>query len=93
MTPIEPDPPGAGEIPPRRTPPPVDDLWAHRSEGMRCGTCMFYVPKERAPRDPTSPITELSVGRCRRHAPSMSGWPVMFIGDWCGDHKIDENKI
>jgi hypothetical protein len=33
------------------------------------------------------------VGRCRRHAPTMSGWPVMFVGDWCGDHKLDENKV
>jgi hypothetical protein len=23
----------------------------------------------------------------------MNGWPVMFPGDWCGDHKLDEEKL
>jgi hypothetical protein len=33
------------------------------------------------------------LGRCRRHAPTMSGFPVVYKGDWCGDHKIDEEKV
>ncbi len=33
------------------------------------------------------------LGRCRRHAPTMGGYPVVYADDWCGDHKIDENKI
>lgn len=33
------------------------------------------------------------IGRCRRHAPTMNGFPAVFEGDWCGDHKLDENKI
>jgi hypothetical protein len=33
-----------------------------------------------------------SLGRCRRHAPTMSGYPVVFKNDWCGDHKLDETK-
>jgi hypothetical protein len=33
------------------------------------------------------------LGRCRRHAPTMNGYPVVFVNDWCGDHKIDEVKI
>lgn len=32
-----------------------------------------------------------NVGRCRRHAPTMQGWPVMYDSDWCGDHKLNEN--
>lgn len=32
-------------------------------------------------------------GRCRRHAPTMSGFPAVFGHDWCGDHKLDETKI
>lgn len=38
-------------------------------------------------------LADMKIGRCRRHAPTMSGWPVMFKSDWCGDHKLDENKI
>jgi hypothetical protein len=34
-----------------------------------------------------------SVGRCRRHAPTMSGFPVVYEDDWCGDHKLDETKL
>jgi hypothetical protein len=68
----------------------VADNWQHRSQRMRCKTCMYFVPKL-----PTQavPGTGYDVGRCRRHAPTMSGWPAMFVNDWCGDHKIDESKI
>jgi hypothetical protein len=35
----------------------------------------------------------IQLGRCRRHAPTMNGYPAVFEDDWCGDHKLDENKI
>ena len=35
----------------------------------------------------------IDIGRCRRHAPTMNGYPVVFVNDWCGDHKLDEEKI
>lgn len=60
-----------------------NDPWAHRSEGMRCTTCMWFVSKGDAAK----------LGRCRRRAPSMNGYPVVFPDDWCGDHKLDETKI
>ena len=67
-------------------PAPVTiDPWAHRSAKMRCSTCMWYVTKD-------SNGKETMVGRCRRHAPTMSGYPVVFATDWCGDHKLDEAK-
>jgi hypothetical protein len=59
------------------------DPWANRSEGMTCKTCTMFVLK--APSE--------TVGRCRRHAPTMNGFPVVFVNDWCGDHKLDEAKI
>ncbi len=64
-----------------------EDNWKHRSAGMRCGTCMYSVQKL----DENGKKTEL--GRCRRHAPTMSGWPAVYESDWCGDHKLDENKL
>lgn len=57
------------------------DPWAHRAEQMRCPTCMWAVFGS-----PTS-----SVGRCRRHAPTMSGYPAVYRGDWCGDHKVEKS--
>jgi len=74
------------------------DPWRHRSEGMRCKTCMFYVPKVPTPEvvregDELPAGAEANVGRCRRNAPTMSGYPVVFETDWCGDHKLDENKV
>jgi hypothetical protein len=68
------------------------DPWVHRSSGMRCRTCIWFVPKltqglQAMKQD--API----VGRCRRHAPSMGGYPVVYQTDWCGDHRLDENKI
>jgi hypothetical protein len=56
------------------------DNWIHRSSGMRCLTCMWFVPKG-------------VLGRCRRHAPTMSGYPVVYPTDWCGDHKLDEKQV
>lgn len=60
------------------------DPWSHRSERMRCKTCMWFAPKD-------GPVMDL--GRCRRHAPTMSGYPAVYTSDWCGDHKVDEKKI
>ena len=63
-----------------RSPAEVDN-WQHRAENMRCQTCMWYVPKNE------------KIGRCRYNAPTIKGWPAMFPTDWCGQHKIDENKV
>ena len=55
---------------------------------------MYFVAKAtllKAKED--EPMTGMTIGRCRRHSPTMSGWPVMFESDWCGDHKMDEEKI
>lgn len=56
------------------------DAWVHRQVGMQCSTCMWFVPKG-------------VLGRCRKHAPTMGGYPVVTPGDWCGDHKLDETKV
>jgi hypothetical protein len=64
------------------------DNWKHRSKNMTCDTCMYFSTK-----DATAEGVTAIIGRCRRHAPTMKGWPVMFTTDWCGDHKLDENKI
>ena len=64
------------------------DNWKHRSSNMSCLTCMWFVPKitHRAQ------MYDRVIGRCRRNAPTMSGFPVVYANDWCGQHKIDENK-
>ena len=68
----------------------AEDNWIHRSKGMLCMTCMWFVQKVTLqPVVQDAPV----IGRCRRHAPSMHGWPVMYGTDWCGDHKIDEEKV
>ena len=69
------------------------DNWEHRSENMLCVTCMYFVVKIGALIDKSAPEKILAVGRCRRYAPTMKGFPVVFESDWCGDHKIDENKL
>jgi len=65
-----------------------EDNWRHRGMTMKCVTCMFFVLKL-TERGDISP----SIGRCRRRAPGMAGWPAVFTSDWCGDHKIDEQKL
>ena len=67
--------------------PQQKDPWIHRSRGMRCKTCIWYVTKL------SDQLQNSEVGRCRRHAPTMNGYPVVFNSDWCGDHRLDESKI
>jgi len=72
------------------------DPWMHRSSNMSCKTCMWFVIKEKeATKESTKQVREKvnTLGRCRRHCPSMNGYPTVFITDWCGDHKLDENKL
>lgn len=64
------------------------DPWEYRKAGMRCKTCMWFVEKVKEQQNEKGEL-----GRCRRRAPSMNGYPVVFETDWCGDHKLDENKI
>lgn len=55
------------------------DPWANRSAKMKCISCMWYAGKND------------EVGRCRRNAPTMNGYPVVYAKrDWCGQHKLDE---
>jgi hypothetical protein len=67
------------------------DPWIHRSSGMRCKTCIWFVKKE--PTNHLSHTGQHELGRCRRHAPTMNGYPVVYMTDWCGDHRLDENKV
>ena len=69
-------------------------LWKHRFDRMKCKTCMWFAPKVARidPRGPDMQAPTYDVGCCRRHAPTMSGYPVVFVNDWCGDHKLDEEK-
>lgn len=79
-----------------------NDPWRHRSKGMRCRTCMWFVVKAFAVKNSgDAPISMEAVkppsingrlGRCRRHAPGPNGFPPVFENDWCGDHRLDENK-
>jgi len=71
------------------------DPWKHRGEGMRCASCMWFVEKVSSAVQHATPETDGRgpIGRCRRHAPTMNGYPVVFSGDWCGDHKLDEEKV
>jgi hypothetical protein len=66
------------------------DPWKHRGVSMRCRTCMWYTPK---PIEGDLFTNEPPIGRCRRHSPTLDGYPAVFPVDWCGDHKIDETKI
>ena len=65
----------------------VRDPWINRSKGMTCATCIYFVEKR--------PLNDVGClfGRCRRHSPTMNGYPAVFGSDWCGDHKLDENRI
>ncbi len=66
----------------------TNDPWKHRSSGMQCATCMWFAAK--VPADNGQADNPTQFGRCRRHSPTMSGYPVVVAEDWCGDHKLNE---
>ena len=69
------------------------DNWRGRNVGMRCRTCMWWVEKRPAFADTLKTETAAArLGRCRRRAPTLNGWPAVYETDWCGDYKIDEAK-
>ena len=75
-----------------------NDCWANRKSGMKCATCVFFVEKKHVMRDVVineMPIEDPrgTIGRCRANPPTMKGFPIVFECDWCGYHRIDENKI
>lgn len=53
---------------------------------MICESCRFYVPRR------SKDEGTLTAGRCRRRAPTMDGFPVVWYDDWCGDHKLADPK-
>lgn len=67
-------------------PAPARDNWSGRKQRMRCKTCMWFALKKAV-------TFGKPLGRCRRLAPTMGGFPVVYMDDWCGDHKIDEEKV
>jgi hypothetical protein len=73
----------------------TNDPWSNRQKGMICMTCIYYVEKcaPTPEKDYEKTVREGVIERCRRHAPTMSGFPVVFKNDWCGDHKLDETKV
>ena len=56
----------------------IQDPWGCGSDRMKCKTCMWFVEKL------------FAIGRCRRHSPTLSGYPVVYQDDWCGDHRFNE---
>jgi len=69
------------------------DPWAYRPDGLKCKTCIWYVEKQRIGTSNSDVNPLASIGRCRRHAPTMNGFVPVYPVDWCGDHRIDENKV
>jgi hypothetical protein len=67
--------------------PTPEDPWIHRASRMRCNTCMYYVIKQIE-----STRIGPEIGRCRRRAPTINGYPVVFPSDLCWDHKLEETK-
>lgn len=75
--------------------PATRDPWAHRSAGMKCATCMWFVCKTVVTDKGIAAALQKThwIGRCRKHAPTLNGYPVVYTSDWCGDHKLDERSL
>lgn len=67
-------------------------MWKNRDKEAKCNSCIYYL--EKVPAKAAEASSYVEIGRCRRHCPvACAGYPVVFPVDWCGDYKLDENKI
>jgi hypothetical protein len=59
-----------------------------------CGSCSFFMPEITVYEMPKAgeTIPEEPDGRCRRHAPTVDGYPGTDIGNWCGDYKRKKKR-
>ena len=64
------------------------DNWGHHYGRSRCTSCMWFMRKTY--KEPSGYVIS-SIGRCRKRAPTLNGFPVMYDTDWCGDHKLDSS--
>lgn len=66
---------------------PADNWPTERGAGTHCcRTCRSFVVK--GSERPDAPGGPGQLGRCRRHAPELAGFPAVYETDWCGDHKL-----
>lgn len=56
-------------------------MWENREEDAYCKNCVWFMSKMNG------------LGRCRRHAPTIIGFPQVFENDICGDIRLDDRKI
>ena len=72
------------------------DKWSDKTT-FGCGTCQWFIVKETVnlgqAKNHARVVSRAAepgiiLGRCRRHAPTMNGYPVVHLTDWCGDHKL-----
>ncbi len=50
---------------------------------------MWYVMKQKT--NDAGLHVDTVLGRCRKRAPTMAGYPAVFLDDWCGEHKLCED--
>ncbi len=43
-----------------------------------CDTCTWY-----------HSIREDKSGQCRRYAPTINGWRIVYNDEWCGEHEVN----
>jgi hypothetical protein len=68
----------------------MKDNWINKEKKRICKTCVSYIEKETIEDGNTHTI----IGRCRKNAPVVGkGFPTVYPDDWCGDHKLDADKI
>lgn len=61
-----------------------------------CSICTFFVRTDsyNHPEDTDQVASTMQVGNCRRHSPQSGiGWPIVKGSNWCGDHKLDHEKL
>ncbi len=65
----------------------VEAPWADKTT-LACQTCQYYSAQHEEAAGVDAAGMLRYKGRCRRHAPTLTGYPVVFPLDWCGDHKL-----
>ena len=55
--------------------PPASQM-KQTAQPIRCDGCKWFTPSNGM------------AGNCRKKSPTETGFPVVFVSDWCGDHVL-----
>jgi hypothetical protein len=57
---------------------------------VRCVSCVFFQPLLHSD---VKEGDQIRLGKCRKNAPTVAGFPQVLPYEFCGEHRLDAEKL